>query len=287
MSTPYGQGGPPNWGEQPVSDPRSGSEQGQQPGPPPTYGQPGQQQSYGQQGQPGAGQQFGHGQQGQQGYGPQQSQPDQPGQQGYGQQSQPDQQGWGQQNQQSQPGYGQPPTYGQQGYGQPPAYGQPPYGQPEHSYGQQAYGQPGQQAYGQPGYGPTGYPGSSVYGQPAGAPGAGDKKSRRGLTVGIIILVAVLAVVAILLFLWPGWLAKKTFDNAKVATGVQNVLTGAAPDGYGIPGTDVSGVSCPSGQPVKAGTTFQCSLTYQGRANSLVSITVLDGAGKYQVGAPR
>ena len=51
----------------------------------------------------------------------------------------------------AQPGYGEP-AVGQPGYGQP-TYGQPTYGQP--GYGQPPYGQP---PYGQPGYGPYGYP---------------------------------------------------------------------------------------------------------------------------------
>jgi len=101
--------------------------------------------------------------------------------------------------------FGQPQQPGpSQPYGQQP-YGQPPYGPPQQQYGQQPYGQPpygqpqqyGQppQPYGQPAYGQPGAYGQQPYGQPAP-----PTKSRVGLiagvTVGLLVLIAVAVVLA-------------------------------------------------------------------------------------------
>jgi len=230
--------------------------------------------------EPSYGQQSGYGQQG-----------------GYGQQPSYDPSSYGQQG--SQPGYGQPsydPSsygqqpgqgYGQQGYGQQPDYsqqgGQQSYAQP---YGQPAYGQ--QPGYGQqqPGYGGYNQPGSPSGGFPA-APGfdqgSAPKKSNQGLIIGIVAAVVVLALVAVALFVWPGFLNKKVFDERQVTQGVTNVLTGTPPNGYGLSG--VTDVSCPSGQPVTAGTSFQCTLKQNGSAKS-VTVVVKDADGLYEVNPP-
>jgi len=250
MSTPYGQGGQPDPGQQwsgyqqgypgGEQNPASGatpSPYGQQP----PYGQP----SYGEQ-QPGYGQQPGYSQQ-----------------PGYGGQSYPPPSQYGQQPSGTQPAYdpsGAQPAYGQQPYGQP-AYGQQSaYGQQQPAYGQQ---------YGQPGYGqPT---------EPA-------KKSNTGLIIGIVALVVVLAVAAILLWVWPGFISKKVFDQTKVEAGVTQILTTAPPNGYGQ--TNVTNVTCPADQAVKAGTTFDCSVQIDGQPKT-VTVTVKDDSGTYEVGVPK
>jgi len=256
------------------------------------------QSAYGQPGGQGAG--YGQGA-GQQGWGPQYGQPAD-----YGQGS--GQQGWGQQ-------YGQPAEYGQpagQQYGQPADYGQPAgqagggqqvWGQ---QYGQAAetYGQPGgypQPGYGQSGYGQSGYgqqasaypqPGYGAYNQPAGPPSGGfgaltldqpPKKSNQGLIIAIVVVVVLAALAAVALFVWPGFLNKKVFDERQVTAGVTKVLTEGSPTGYGLSG--VTDVACPSGQEVKAGTSFQCTLNLNG-APKTVTVVVKDDNGLYEVNPP-
>lgn len=249
MSTPYGSGGDPNaqqWSG--YTGPGSGST-------PSPYGQQAHgdqwgnqqgQQGYGQQGQPGYGQQQGYGQQGygQGGY----AQPTTGGydgqQAGYGQQPQPAQQGYGQ----------QAAGWGQQGYDQ----GQPAYGQQQ--YGQQGYNQYGQQGYGQ---GP--------------APKAGTNKN---MIIGLSSLVVVLAILALLLWVWPGWLSKKVFDQNAVQTGVVNLIKTSYNE-------NATAASCPDAHSteVKAGNTFNCTVTIDGTQKN-VKITVKDDKGTYQVSPP-
>ncbi|GGL91312.1 DUF4333 domain-containing protein [Nakamurella endophytica] len=275
MSTPYNPG---QQGSGPAGDTPGGYQGG-------GYGQahpesgatPTAQPGYGSYDQGGYGQQSGYGQQG--GYG--QGQQGGYGQGGYGDQSGYGQGGYGQ----GQSGYGQQGGYGQGGYGDQSGYGQQGgYGQGQQGYGQQSpYGQPGGYGQGQQGYGQQyggGQPGygGQGYGQ------APARKSNKGLYIGIGALVVVLAVAAVLLFAWPGWLNKKVFDNGKVAEGVTSILTSAPPNGYGQ--TGVSDVSCPANEPVKQGTTFQCSLKVDG-ADKQVQITVVDDSGKYTVGVPQ
>ncbi len=234
-------------------------------------------------------------------------------QQGY-QQPPADQQAYGQsaygQPAADQQGYGQPPSYGQQSaYGQPPAdqqgYGQPASGQPSYGqpdYGQQGaagYGQPygqqsayGQPSYGQPagGYGASAAAGYGAYNQPGGPQSGGfpsttdqPKKSNQGLIIAIVAVVVLLALAAVALFVWPGFLNKKVFDERQVSQGVTAVLTGTPPSGYGLSG--VTDVSCPSGQEVKAGTSFQCDLKIDGQAQK-VTVLVKDANGLYEVNPP-
>ncbi|MFF5987395.1 DUF4333 domain-containing protein [Prauserella flavalba] len=200
-----------------------------------------------------------------------------PSQGGYGQQPQYGQQpGYGQQPQYpQQPGYGQQPQYGQApGYGQPqqPQYGQQPgydpaqYGQQQNPYGQQPqYGQPQQ-------------PGQFDYGQqaPFGAPP--EKKSGKGLWIGLGALVVVVAAAAVVLFWIPGILVSKVFDNQTMQNDIQRVLT----DSYGV--ENVESVSCPSDQPVEVDSTFQCDVTVGGEQQA-VTIKVKSEDGHYEVGA--
>jgi Domain of unknown function (DUF4333) len=248
MTSPYGQPGgndPQQWGQQPYSGAPSGGF--------PQQGAGGYGQQSGGFGDPSQQPQFG-------GFDPNTGQ-----QQGFG----PQQPGAVEANQQ--PGFGPQPQYGfgpqqgvqggfQQGFGQPgQGFGQ----QPQYGFGQQQgqfTGSFGQQGYGLP--------------QP---PGQQKKSAAPWIIVGA--LVAVIAVVLVLGLVWPGWFNKKVFDQAKVQDGVKGILTSE----YQI--KDVGDVKCPSGQPVKQGTTFSCEVTIGGNTQK-VTITVKNDAGLYEVSKP-
>ncbi len=237
----------------PSPPPSSGAEQG--PAPTQAFGTPQQGQAPGQSwaqqspGQPQQGQpQWGQPQQGQ----PQQGQP----QQGQPQQGQPQQGQWGQQ----QPGQPQGQQWGQQPGQQ---WGQPQQGQPQQGqWGQQQPGQPqGQQ-----------WTGANQWN--AGAP---QTKSKTGLIVGLAVAALVLigAIIgAVLLF---G--GTDTLDPEAAQAGVEKVLT----ESYGA--TDVSDVQCPDGEEVKAGNSFECTLTVDGQFRT-VTLTFTDDEGTYEVSRP-
>ena len=197
----------------------------------------------------------------------------------------PDQGAYGQQ-----PGYGQQPQYGQPGqpqYAQQPGYRQQPQ-QPQ--YGQPQYGQPGQQPqYGQqPGGFPQGAP-QQQYGQygqqPGGFPGGASpqqqkKKSSAPIWIGVAAAVVVVAAVAVLGFVTPGWFNTTTFDESAVNRDVQGVLT----DNYQIEG--VESVDCPSGQEVAVDSSFDCKVTIGGKEQT-VTLTVKSDDGRYEVSQPK
>lgn len=150
------------------------------------------------------------------------------------------------------PGYGQQPPagYGPPGYGQPPIYNQP--GQPQPSV-------PG--AYGQQ------------------DPREGRKKSN---LVWIISggLALVVAVAAVLAFVWPGWLTSKVFDSGAVADGVKTVLT------RNYKQENVTNVSCPPNIKVKVRNTADCTAMVDGQLKT-VQITVKSNSGDYEVAQPK
>jgi hypothetical protein len=186
------------------------------------------------------------------------------------------------------PGYGQPPPgYGQPDPNQPSPYGQPdpnqpqPYGQPDPNqqpYGQPQYGQPPQQYPGQPPYGQ--YPGQQPYGQqPGGFPGPGAPPKKRGMLWAIVAVVVVLvAAVAVLGFVTPGWFNKKVLDQTAMQDGVSNILK----TDYKL---NVTGVTCPANESVSVGNTFTCTATIDGQQKQ-VQITVKTSDGQYQVAQP-
>ena len=195
-------------------------------------------------------------------YSTQQGYAGQPGHgQGYGQQGGYAQQGYAQQGY-AQPGYGQP------GYGQP-GYGQPGYGQP--GYGQPGYGRPG---YGQPGYG-QGYP-------PLPDVDRARRRSRLPLLIGGIVL-ALLAVGAVLAFVWPGFLNTTVFDQAALQSGVQRVLV--EDYGYPVVGEVTCGEAAAGPIRVVTGTTFTCTTTIDG-ATAVVPVEVTSDTGDYEVSRP-
>ncbi|MFW0794775.1 DUF4333 domain-containing protein [Gordonia sp. CPCC 205515] len=228
-----------------------------------------------------------------------------PPQGGFGSQGQPPQgqppQGYGRpehgRQPYGQPGFGQQPygapqgSYGApQGYGTPPSgqgYQQPGYDQPAQGYPQQGYGQQ-PQGHGQQ---PAGAAGTQQFGAqaPYGQYGSDDqfstmtpksgKGSRRTLLyIGGIVAALIAAIVLITAFVVPGW-APKTLDQDALQDGVKKVLT----EDYQA--TDVSEVSCPSGQKVETGATFTCTATISGQAQT-VKVTILDDDGKYEVSRP-
>ncbi|MGW0250655.1 DUF4333 domain-containing protein [Nocardia goodfellowii] len=180
----------------------------------------------------------------------------------------PQQQQWGQTPGQSQPQWGQQ-TGGQQwqpAAGQPqPQWGQ----QPQQDWGQQSGGQPqwGQQPQGQ-----WGQPGQPIPPQQTPA-----KKSKKGLIVilaivGVVVIGVIVAGVLLLT-------AKDKLDQSAVQDGVKKVLT----DSYGI--SDVTEVSCPSGQEVEVDATFECTLKVSGEQKK-VNVKITKDDGTYEVGRP-
>ncbi|WHU49467.1 DUF4333 domain-containing protein [Gordonia sp. L191] len=210
--------------------------------------------------------------------------------------------------------FGQTPQFTQgQAYGPPQQFGQPqPYGQqpgqasaPYGAEAQAPYGGPAQQPgapYGQqPGttpYGAQSQPGTAGFGQfnqpqpgqpgPYGAYGApGDQfagmaapTQKKGLWRGLIAVGAVLIVAAIAIVVtgWLWWWPRE-LDQTAAQNGVKQVLT----EQYQA--SDVSDVSCPSGQKVKKGNSFTCTATVGGQKQN-VKVTFLDDDGKYQVARP-
>ncbi|MPY77970.1 MAG: DUF4333 domain-containing protein [Actinophytocola sp.] len=289
MSTPYGgndpQGDPQQCGQQPYSDPAAGGQQSSG-DPAPGYGQssqPGQEQW--------AQQPYGH-----------------PGQDQWAQQ-------WGQypagyphqgQEQWAQQPYGQPPPGGTYPPQQPGGTYPPGGPQPQHPGGtyppqpppggtyppsgpqpQQPWAQPGQpwpqQPYGAPyGHPPGGQPGG--FGQyPPGLEPEQQKKSKAPLWIGIGVLALLIAVVAVLGFIAPGFFFKeKVFDAAAVEQGVEKILTDEGVE------FEQGSASCPTDQPVRQNHTFTCTVTIDGEQKD-VPIKVVDAEAsppKYQVETP-
>ncbi len=91
--------------------------------------------------------------------------------------------------------------------------------------------------------------------------------------IGAAVVVVVLVVLGFVLF------GGDKLDNNAVAQGVQKVLK----DSYGI--DDVQSVSCPAGQKVTVGHTFDCSLKVGGEQKT-VTIKVTKDDGTYEVGRP-
>ncbi|UUV35496.1 DUF4333 domain-containing protein [Amycolatopsis roodepoortensis] len=120
---------------------------------------------------------------------------------------------------------------------------------------------------------------SSQYGG-LGAFGAEPKKpkaSKKTLLIGGVAAAVVIAggVGAWLLGAFSG----DTLDQKSVQDGVVRVLS----EHYGEP--DVKNVSCPSGQPVENGTTFDCSIDLSGQQKK-VTVRVLNTSPEFEVGAP-
>ncbi|MPZ65386.1 MAG: DUF4333 domain-containing protein [Pseudonocardiaceae bacterium] len=91
--------------------------------------------------------------------------------------------------------------------------------------------------------------------------------------IGTLLLTVVLLAVAV-----PNSLLSTEFDELAVQRGVAQVLTDS--------GYIVVLVSCPAGQPVEVGHSFDCRASIDGQQRD-VTITVRTSGGEYEVGAPR
>ncbi|MBF6170541.1 DUF4333 domain-containing protein [Nocardia blacklockiae] len=188
------------------------------------------------------------------------------GQQGGGQwgQQQPGQQ-WGQPPQQPQWGQQSQPSWPQQ---QPPQ--QQAWEPTQQQWGQQPPQQPGQPQWGQQ------QPGQQWGQQQPGLQPTGAKKSKKGPLIGGVVA---LVVVVVAVVLGVVFLSSDKLDNKAVQDGVQKVLK----DSYGI--DDVQNVSCPSGQKVEVGKSFDCTLKVGGEQKK-VTVKITKDDGTYEVGRP-
>lgn len=164
---------------------------------------------------------------------------------------------WGQQPGQQQPGQ---PGAGQQQWGQQPGQQQPGWGAPQgQQWGQQPAGAPG---------GP----------QQPGAAGAPGGKSKTPLILAGVGVLAVVVVVLLGIALF-GNFGTATLESGAAEAGVSKVLT----ESYGA--TQVGNVSCPDGQEVASGNSFDCTVTVDGQHRT-VTLTFTDDNGTYEVSRP-
>lgn len=85
----------------------------------------------------------------------------------------------------------------------------------------------------------------------------------------------------------------EVFDQEQLVSGVAFVLSGTPPFGYGL--TDATGVACPAGVAIAAGTVFRCSVQIAG-SNKFVAVMVTgdsqtaesggQASGAYEVASP-
>jgi Domain of unknown function (DUF4333) len=172
--------------------------------------------------------------------------------------------------------YDQQPGYGQGGYGQDPAgYGQPQtYRQPD-AYGSPSgpapYGQgvPQQQyGYGQvPAVGEANYPGPGSSAPGATRTSAKAKSSHVGLWTLLVVAAVVIIVVAATLIAKPSFLFKKVLDHKSVEQTIEQQSNG-----------QLTNVSCPANEKVKANVTFQCTAAN----NKKVTVTIKDSKANYE-----
>ncbi|MDR7167094.1 hypothetical protein J2W56_000812 [Nocardia kruczakiae] len=203
---------------------------------------------------------------GQQPQQPQWGQPAPSQQQWQPQPQQPQQPQWGGQSQPSWPQ--QPPAQAQPWEPTQQQWGQPP--QP--SQQQWAQQQPTQQ-----GWAPQPDQSQQQWGmQEPQLSSTPAKKSKKGLLFGGIGVLVVVVVAVVLAFVFLG---SDKLDNKAVQDGVQKVLK----DSYGI--DDVQSVSCPSGQKVEVGDTFDCTLKVGGEQKK-VTVKITKDDGTYEVGRP-
>lgn len=252
MSGPYGPNNPDDQWSRKEGQPNGDTPESQQPG----------QQAWGQYPpqQPYAGGQYPvQGQQpSQQPYPQGQYPPQQPYPQGqYPQGQYPPEQQYGQG---SYPGQAQP-------YGQPQQYGQYPQ-QPQQPYPQGQYPQGGQFPQGQ-------YPQGQQW-NAGQQPQRGNTSKTPLLVIGG--LVVLILVIGGILFATVG--SSKTLDRSAAESGVEEIVTGT----YGSAG--VTDVSCPDGQKVAKGNSFDCSLNVGGISRT-VTLTFTDDNGTYEVSRPR
>ncbi|MBM4510198.1 DUF4333 domain-containing protein [Rhodococcus hoagii] len=160
-------------------------------------------------------------------------------------------------------------------------WGPAPQGWPQQNPGQQQWGAPGQPQWGPGNQGMAqGYP--QQFGQPGNQwapPQQGPRQGGGKTMLWVGIGVAAVVVVALVGWLLTSALGGKTLDEQAAQRGVEQIVT----ESYGA--RSVTGVSCPSGQKVEKGASFECSLTVDGSPKS-VKVTFTDGEGTYEVSRP-
>jgi hypothetical protein len=100
-----------------------------------------------------------------------------------------------------------------------------------------------------------------------------------GLVLGALLLVALIIVGLLAFVVGPRFARVDVLDQDAVAQGVTRVVT----DDWR---RQITGVSCPADQEVRAGVRFTCTATVDGRP-AQVPVAVIDGQGTYSVGQPR
>ncbi|MGO1052469.1 DUF4333 domain-containing protein [Crossiella sp. CA198] len=186
---------------------------------------------------------------------------------------QPQQPQWGGQPQQPNP-YQQPqqPLPAQPQWGGQPT---PPPGYPQQGAPTPPPGYPQPQGPGGPG-GP--YGGAPYGGPPQQGPKKSDGSAKKPLLYGLVGVVLIGLVFGVLAFL--GVFTSKVLDTKAVQTGVQKVLT----ENFGI--AKVTAVTCPNQPAIKAGNTFTCTATVDGKQRQ-VPVKVTNDSGEYEVGQPK
>jgi len=187
------------------------------------------------------------------------------GQQAPGQQTQPAQQAWNAQAAGA-PQPGSAPQWGAPAPGQPQWGAQGGYpqagGYPQQGYPTQQYGAPQQNQWGAPAM------------SPVTAPAGDNKKALMWVGIAVAATIVVGGVVFAL-----GSLGSKTLDQNAAEKGVEQIVT----ESYGA--RAVTNVSCPSGQKVEQGSSFECSLNVDGTPKK-VTVTFTDNDGTYEVSRP-
>lgn len=183
-----------------------------------------------------------------------------------------------------------PEPYGQSGY-------QPPWGGPGSPRGGVPAAPSGGHGYPPPPQWPTvdqqqGYPGGlqqpvyppgyeqAWYQQPPMPPSPPKKRSAMPWLFGSLLTLIIVAAVAVLGFVTPGWFLRTVFDSAAVEQGVQQILR----DSYKLGA--VNAVHCPVNVPVEESRTFDCQIGLGDKQRS-VTVTVKDERGAYAVGYPK
>ncbi|GAB3552541.1 hypothetical protein J2S53_001445 [Actinopolyspora lacussalsi] len=166
-------------------------------------------------------------------------------------------------------------------------YGSSPHGQPDerHHYG--LSGSPGV-GFEQRAASPARSFGGDLRGSPWDRPpgsgiGSGAPEGRRRRRawpwlLGSVILLSAL-VVAVLGFVTPGWFHRTVLEADSVQQGVRQI----ARDSYGVDG--IESVTCPKGEPVRAGHSFTCEMRVGGVTKN-VRVVIRDEKGTYAVGRP-
>ncbi|SDM67926.1 DUF4333 domain-containing protein [Allokutzneria albata] len=160
-----------------------------------------------------------------------------------------------------------PPTGPQPGFGPGPGGPRPPQGPPPGQFPQQHPGHPGQ-----PG---GGWGGASQ----APAP-AKEKKSKKGMFIGIGAVV-VLAGAAVALY-FMGFFTTNVFDDNALKNGVKGVLT----KDFGVAEAKIGAIDCGTRNKIAAGSQFQCKVTIDGK-QKISTIKVDNDQGLYTVGQPK